>query len=81
MKSERMFDAILENGFGFAQADPLEEIVFDKILDTMLLEKIAWTEFPLQSRGAWLWVSTCKWFIAKSNRETDEENRNATTDQ
>jgi hypothetical protein len=39
------------------------------------------TEFPLQSRGAWLWVSTCKWFIAGSNRETDEENRNAATDQ
>ena len=24
---------------------------------------------------------TCKWFIAKSNHETDEENRNAATDQ
>jgi hypothetical protein len=58
----------------------VEGMVIDRLVPGKMVDS-ARTEFPLQSRGAWLWVSTCKWFIAKSNRETDEENRNAATDQ
>ena len=55
-------------------------MVIDRLVAGKMVDS-ARTEFPLQSRGVWIWVSTCKWLIAKSNRETDEENRNAATDQ
>jgi len=55
-------------------------MVIDRLVAGKMVDRTR-TEFPLQYRGAWLWVSTCKWFIAKSDRETDEENRNAATDQ